>query len=740
MATIALHYGTGQAYTTWQDLRAAAVAINLAGTDQQGEIILHESITIANNTLDWLGLGIDLNHYWRIKPAPGLGWRDAGLAYSKPAAGIKITANAGASNGFKASNGFVLDGLILEGTNTTAAKPQFDIGRTSGTDSDVAGVENCWMDLGNGACYPLIVRRSPKTTGAVPTVFARRNVIVVSGGTQPALVTQGNPLVERNTIRVPTPAAVNGLRLIIGANNHGGWCRDNAIDGSILEEHSGAFSVETAASTASVNNHYSGVFTKTGTGAGYNLAGWINDLTSAAFDGAGYRPADGGVLIGAASATAENTPDINGNNSGLDPDVGAIQRNAAAPLATGSITGVTTSGQQVSVSGTQSLAVSGSASLTGTTSGGTVPLTIGSGVFSAEFADVPPGTYSCQVLLYNSEGAVTSITGGAVVISDITGSPEGPAVEDAIPPQMQGTISLSGLTHNSYTTGVDAATDNVAVTGYRVSQDGGSTWIDKGASRTHNHTGRTPGATDQVRWSARDEAGNWATPLSRAVTLAAAPDTTAPVMTGSIAVSAKTHNSYTLTWPAASDAVGVTGYEYSLNGGTSYIDASAILTINVTGRTPSATDQVRVRAYDAAGNKATPLSASVTLDAAPDTQAPVMTGAIASSLVTQTSYTIDWPAATDNVAVAGYEFSVNAGSTYTDNGTTRTRAVTGRTPSSTDQVRVRAYDAAGNRATPLSLSVSLLAGGGVLPPGPGGTIAGFSPATFFQMLAMAGES
>lgn len=93
------------------------------------------------------------------------------------------------------------------------------------------------------------------------------------------------------------------------------------------------------------------------------------------------------------------------------------------------------------------------------------------------------------------------------------------SASDTTAPQMQGVISLSSRTQNSYTTGVDAATDNVAVTGYRVSQDGGSTWIDKGTSRTHNHTGRTPGATDQVRWSARDAAGNWATPLALVVTL-----------------------------------------------------------------------------------------------------------------------------------------------------------------------------------------------------------------------------
>lgn len=90
----------------------------------------------------------------------------------------------------------------------------------------------------------------------------------------------------------------------------------------------------------------------------------------------------------------------------------------------------------MSVSGTQSLAVSGSASLVGDTSGGTAPVDIGTGTFDADFTNVSPGTYTVQVLLYNSEGAVTAITGGSVVINDITGSPEGPEIEDVTAPTL----------------------------------------------------------------------------------------------------------------------------------------------------------------------------------------------------------------------------------------------------------------------------------------------------------------
>jgi hypothetical protein len=89
---------------------------------------------------------------------------------------------------------------------------------------------------------------------------------------------------------------------------------------------------------------------------------------------------------------------------------------------------------------------------------------------------------------------------------------------DDEPPQMHGEVHVTDLTKTSYRTGVDEATDNVGVTGYRVSEDGGTNWTLTGYSRTYLHTGRTPGQMDTVLWSARDAAGNWAEPLLKVVT------------------------------------------------------------------------------------------------------------------------------------------------------------------------------------------------------------------------------
>ena len=190
-------------------------------------------------------------------------------------------------------------------------------------------------------------------------------------------------------------------------------------------------------------------------------------------------------------------------------------------------------------------------------------------------------------------------------------------------------------------------------------------------------------------------------------------DTIAPVFTGAVTASAITSTSYTLAWPAATDAVGVTGYEVSLTGGVPYpITLGVVLTTNITGRTPEATDSVSVRAFDAAGSRSAPLSASVTLDAAPvvvDATAPTLAGTITTSTPTSTSYTATCPAATDDTAVTGYQYRLNAGTWVTISAGGRTAVITGRTAGAADALEMRAFDAAGNFSAALSLSVALAA-------------------------------
>lgn len=113
------------------------------------------------------------------------------------------------------------------------------------------------------------------------------------------------------------------------------------------------------------------------------------------------------------------------------------------------------------------------------------------------------------------------------------------------------------------------------------------------------------------------------TPQLVTLTPSGTPDEILPELVGEITVTNLTTTSYDLSWPTGTDDTGVTGYEYSLNGGADWISNGTDTTESVTGRTPGATDQVRVRCFDAAGNRSTPaLSEAVTLLTPPPDPTP----------------------------------------------------------------------------------------------------------------------
>jgi len=111
-------------------------------------------------------------------------------------------------------------------------------------------------------------------------------------------------------------------------------------------------------------------------------------------------------------------------------------------------------------------------------------------------------------------------------------------------------------------------------------------------------------------------------------------DTTAPVMVGDITVSAITTSGATLSCSAATDAVGVTGYEYSVDGGVNYaVIPNAARSVVVSGLPAGTLHEVRMRAFDAAGNRSQqPLAKSfATLTVQPPAQNAVLASTVAES-------------------------------------------------------------------------------------------------------------
>src|SRR6266481_5386456 len=135
-------------------------------------------------------------------------------------------------------------------------------------------------------------------------------------------------------------------------------------------------------------------------------------------------------------------------------------------------------------------------------------------------------------------------------------------------------------------------------------------------------------------------------------------DTTAPTTPTGLSASAITPTSVILSWGAATDNVGVTGYRVYRDG--TLVASPASTSVSITGLSASTSYSFTVSAFDAAGNIST-LSAplSVTTPAPPDTAAPTIPTGLAASAVTPTSLTLSWGAAADNVAVTGYRVYVN---------------------------------------------------------------------------------
>jgi len=174
-------------------------------------------------------------------------------------------------------------------------------------------------------------------------------------------------------------------------------------------------------------------------------------------------------------------------------------------------------------------------------------------------------------------------------------------VGDTIPPTAPTNLTA---TFNSTTNTIDlswtAATDNVAVTGYRIYRDGGAapintvngtTFSDAGLSGTHSY-----GVT------AIDAAGNESGLSNIASATVVGGDVTPPAApTGLTATADLATRTIALSWTASTDDVGVVGYRVFRDNGTTPIS-------NVTGTTFNDSNQLGTHVYtvaalDAAGNQ-----------------------------------------------------------------------------------------------------------------------------------------
>jgi len=181
---------------------------------------------------------------------------------------------------------------------------------------------------------------------------------------------------------------------------------------------------------------------------------------------------------------------------------------------------------------------------------------------------------------------------------------------------------------------------------------------------------------------------------SASATTPPAPDTTPPSVPQNLVGTAVSGTWVNLTWTASTDTggSGLAGYEVFRNGGL--IGSSSVASYSDQSATSAATYTYQVRAYDGAGNRSGLSNQVVVIT--PDTVAPSAPGNPTFTAVTCYSATINWTAASDNVGVTGYRYSLNGGSTWTSVGIAYSVSLSGLPAGAQYAVRVQAGDAAGN--------------------------------------------
>ena len=232
-------------------------------------------------------------------------------------------------------------------------------------------------------------------------------------------------------------------------------------------------------------------------------------------------------------------------------------------------------------------------------------------------------------------------------------------------------------------------------------------------------TGLTASTSYYLHFCHRDAAGNDSTVSTSAQFTTAAADSTPPTLTGpSASATGSTTADGSVT---TNEANGTLYYLATANatetaatvkaGASQAISSIGSKNVGVTGLTASTSYYLHFCHRDAAGNDSTVSTSAQFTTAAADTTVPTMTGSVTFASITQTGYTAQWSAGSDNVAVTGYEYQIGGtGGSWTDAGNNLSVAITGRTSGATETVYVRAYDAAGNRSTPaISGEVTMLA-------------------------------
>ncbi|MBJ6362358.1 fibronectin type III domain-containing protein [Paenibacillus sp. GCM10012307] len=293
---------------------------------------------------------------------------------------------------------------------------------------------------------------------------------------------------------------------------------------------------------------------------------------------------------------------------------------------------------------------------------------------------IPNTIYTIGVKALDAAGNRSEFSNQLSVSTDITS------------PTVPGSLHATNRTSTSIALAWTASTDNVAVSNYNIYM--GSTLVGTvaGGVTTFIVTGLQTNSSFVFTVKAQDAAGN----LSLASnSLTASTDIVAPTPPGSLSVTDRTATSISLVWTAATDNIGVVEYVI-YDGENQLVSLPGIQTNYVlTGLSLNTMHKLTVKAKDAAGNVS---EASNIVMASTDVIAPAPPSVLSITNRTETSITLSWVAALDNVGVTGYQIYNGTTLVGRVEGTATSYTVTGLNVNTTYSFRVKAKDEAGNES------------------------------------------
>ena len=256
-------------------------------------------------------------------------------------------------------------------------------------------------------------------------------------------------------------------------------------------------------------------------------------------------------------------------------------------------------------------------------------------------------------------------------------------------------LSTGTVTTTSIPYTWNAASDDCSgIAEYDLVDTGGSpitTLTGSPPTPSYNRTSLTAGTTYTLKLRAKDGAGNYSVAYSSV-------DTTCTLCVApTLSYVSKTSSSVTVSWNSVGGASSYTLY-YRATGGSNWIPITSVTSPKTVGSLgPSVEYEFIVVALNCDGvESANSNTITQTTDAA-DTEAPSVPSGLEGVDICQTTFTFNWNASTDNVAVTGYKVWKDGG-LYSDVGLVLTKNITGQSAGVGSVWQVSAYDAIPNES------------------------------------------